>query len=98
LGNGRYYTGDKVLRDADGYFWFVGKDDDVIKNSVFVSDLLWLRAPLLNPIRAGSGIVGSPYRLRGMIVKDFVVLNTGYEPSESLNRELKNGVKRTKAP
>ena len=92
--NGWYYTGDKVLRDADGYFWFVGRDDDVIKSSGYRIGPFEVESALIeHPSVREAAVVGSPDRIRGMIVKAFVVLNNGYEPSESLSRELKKYVK-----
>jgi acetyl-CoA synthetase len=97
--NGWYYTGDKVLRDADGYFWFVGRNDDVIKSSGYRIGPFEVESALIeHPSVRGAAVVGSPDRIRGMIVKAFVVLNNGCEPSESLSRELKKYVKRTTAP
>jgi acetyl-CoA synthetase len=97
--NGWYYTGDKVFQDAGGYFWFVGRDDDVIKSSGYRIGPFEVESALIeHPSVREAAVVGSPDRIRGMIVKAFVVLNAGYEPSESLSRELKKYVKRTTAP
>lgn len=97
--NGFYYTGDKAYRDKDGYFWFVGRDDDVIKSSGYRIGPFEVESALLeHPAVQESAVVGSPDLLRGMIVKAFVVLNPGFEPSESLVRELQNYVRNTTAP
>jgi acetyl-CoA synthetase len=97
--NGWYYTGDKVYRDPDGYFWFVGRDDDVIKSSGYRIGPFEVESALIeHPAVQEAAVVGSPDRIRGLIVKAFVVLNIGSEPSESLVRELKSYVKRTTAP
>ncbi len=97
--NGYYYAGDKAYRDEDGYFWFVGRDDDVIKSSGYRIGPFEVESALLeHPAVQEAAVVGSPDRLRGMIVKAFIVLNEGYEPSESLVKELKSYVKRTTAP
>jgi acetyl-CoA synthetase len=94
-----YYTGDKVYRDEDGYLWFVGRDDDVIKSSGYRIGPFEVESALIeHPAVQEAAVVGSPDRIRGMIVKAFVVLNAGYEPSESLIKELKIHVKRTTAP
>ncbi len=97
--NGWYYTGDKVYKDDDGYFWFVGRDDDVIKSSGYRIGPFEVESALIeHPAVQEAAVVGSPDRIRGMIVKAFVVLNTGHVPSESLIKELKKYVKSTTAP
>ena len=97
--NDWYYTGDKAYRDEDGYFWFVGRDDDVIKSSGYRIGPFEVESALLeHPAAQEAAVVGSPDRIRGLVVKAFVVLKAGYEPSESLIREIKNFVKRTTAP
>ncbi len=97
--NGWYYTGDKAYRDADGYFWFVGRDDDVIKSSGYRIGPFEVESALLeHPAVQEAAVVGSPDRIRGNIIKAFVVLKNGHEPSESLVREIKTYVKRTTAP
>ncbi|NYT05960.1 MAG: AMP-binding protein [Methanomicrobiales archaeon] len=97
--NGFYYTGDKAYRDEDGYFWFVGRDDDVIKSSGYRIGPFEVESALLeHPAVQESAVVGSPDLIRGMIVKAFVVLNPGFEPSEKLVKELQGHVRRTTAP
>jgi acetyl-CoA synthetase len=87
------------MRDSDGYFWFVGRDDDVIKSSGYRIGPFEVESALIeHPSVREAAVVGSPDRIRGMIVKAFVVLNNGFEPSESLSRELKKYVKRITAP
>ena len=99
LKDGWLHTGDLARMDADGYFWFVGRSDDVIKSSGYRIGPFEVESALLeHPAVQEAAVVGSPDRIRGMIVKAFVVLNKGYEPSESLIREIKNYVKRTTAP
>ncbi len=97
--NGFYYTGDKAYMDDDGYFWFVGRDDDVIKSSGYRIGPFEVESALLeHPAVQESAVIGSPDNIRGMIVKAFVVLNEGFEPSEKLILELQNHVKHTTAP
>jgi acetyl-CoA synthetase len=97
--NGCYYTGDKAFRDKDGYFWFVGRDDDVIKSSGYRIGPFEVESALLeHPAVRESAVVGSPDPIRGMIVKAFVVLNDGFTPSEPLVRDLQRHVQRTTAP
>jgi len=97
--NGWYYTGDKAYKDEDGFYWFIGRDDDVIKSSGYRIGPFEVESALIeHPAVQEAAVVGSPDRIRGLIVKAFVVLNKGYEPSEALVREIKNYVKRTTAP
>ncbi|WP_342305016.1 AMP-binding protein [Methanolobus sp. ZRKC5] len=96
---GFYYTGDKAYTDDEGYFWFVGRDDDVIKSSGYRIGPFEVESALLeHPAVQESAVIGSPDNIRGMIVKAFVVLNEGFEPSDKLIKELQNHVKQTTAP
>ncbi|NLO78426.1 MAG: AMP-binding protein [Methanomicrobiales archaeon] len=97
--DGYYYTGDKAYRDEDGYFWFIGRDDDVIKSSGYRIGPFEVESALLeHPAVQESAVVGSPDRIRGMVVKAFVVLNPGFKKSDALVREIQNHVKRVTAP
>jgi len=97
--HGYYFTGDKAYRDEDGYFWFVGRDDDVIKSSGYRIGPFEVESALLeHPAVQESAVVGSPDRIRGMVVKAFVVLAPGFEGSETLVKELQTYVKRVTAP
>jgi len=97
--NGWYYTGDKAYRDEDGFFWFIGRDDDVIKSSGYRIGPFEVESALIeHPAVQEAAVVGAPDRIRGLIVKAFVVLNKGYTPSDSLVKEIKSFVKRTTAP
>lgn len=97
--NGFYYTGDKAYSDEDGYFWFVGRNDDVIKSSGYRIGPFEVESALQEHIAVQeSAVVGSPDPLRGMLVKAFIVLKPGYEPSDQLSREIQKHVKRVTAP
>lgn len=97
--NGWYYTGDKARKDEDGYFWFVGRNDDVIKSSGYRISPFEVESALLeHPAVKESAVVGSPDDIRGMIIKAFIVLHDGYEPSERLIKEIQTHVKTTTAP
>ena len=97
--DGYYYTGDKAYRDEDGYFWFIGRDDDVIKSSGYRIGPFEVESALLeHPAVQESAVVGSPDRIRGMVVKAFIVLNPGFKGSEPLIKEIQNHVKRVTAP
>jgi len=94
-----YFTGDKAHKDKDGYFWFVGRADDVIKTSGYRVGPFEVESALQShPAVAENAVIGVPDELRGMIIKAFVVLKTGYEPSETLVHELQEHVKRETAP
>ena len=87
--DGWYLTGDLVRRDADGYFWFVGRADDVIKSSGHLIGPFEVESVLLeHPAVAQAGVIGKPDPVAGEIVKAFVTLKPGYEPTRELEKEL----------
>ncbi len=97
--NGWYYTGDKAYRDDAGYFWFIGRDDDVIKASGYRIGPFEVESALIeHPAVQEAAVVGSPDDIRGMIVKAFVILKPGITPSEALVKELQGHVKKVTAP
>jgi len=97
--NGFYYTGDKAYKDEDGYFWFIGRDDDVIKASGYRIGPFEVESALIeHPAVQEAAVVGSPDDIRGLIVKAFVILKPGIKPSEALIREIQNHVKTVTAP
>jgi len=82
---GLYYTGDKAYKDNDGYFWFVGRDDDVIKSSDYRIGPFEIESVLLELDEVlESAVVGSPHSVRGQEVKAFVVLTPGALESKQL--------------
>jgi acetyl-CoA synthetase len=86
---GWYLTGDLARRDADGYFWFVGRADDVIKSSGHLIGPFEVESALLeHPAVAEAGVIGKPDPVAGEIVKAFVTLKPGYEGSHELEKEL----------
>ena len=94
-----YYTGDKATVDEDGYFWFVGRSDDVIKASGYRVGPFEVESALQShPAVAESAVVGSPDELRGTIVKAFIVLAPGFEGSDELIKEIQDYVKKETAP
>jgi acyl-coenzyme A synthetase/AMP-(fatty) acid ligase len=99
--NNYYYTGDQGYKDKDGYFWFVGRDDDVIKSSGYRIGPFEVESALLeHDSVAECAVVGTedPKGVRGIVVKAVVVLAKGYKPSEALTKELQDYVKKTTAP
>ncbi len=94
-----YLTGDRARKDEDGYFWFVGRSDDVISSGAYRIGPFEVESALLeHPAVLESAVVGSPDADRGNIVKAFVVLRTGHVASDALVRELQEHCKRVTAP
>jgi len=94
-----YYTGDKAYTDEDGYFWFVGRADDVIITAGYRIGPFEVESALIShPAVAESAVVASPDELRGEVVKAFIVLKPGYQPSQELVKELQEHVKKVTAP
>lgn len=84
-----YLSGDLAKRDADGYFWFIGRADDVIKSSGHLIGPFEVESALLeHPAVAEAGVIGKPDPMAMEIVKAFVALKPGFEASEELSREL----------
>jgi acetyl-CoA synthetase len=87
--DGWYTSGDLVRRDDEGYFWFVGRGDDVIKSAGHLIGPFEVEGVLLeHPAVAEAGVIGKPDPVAGQIVKAFVVLGHDHEPSRELRREL----------
>lgn len=87
--DGWYLTGDLARRDADGYYWFVGRADDVIKSAGHLIGPFEVESALMeHPAVAEVGVIGKPDPTLGELVKAFVALKPGFEPSEALMREL----------
>jgi acetyl-CoA synthetase len=86
---GWYLTGDLAKRDADGYFWFVGRADDIIKTSGHMVGPFEVESTLMeHPAVAEAGVIGKPDPYAGEIVKAFVALKPGIKPGEDLRLEL----------
>jgi acetyl-CoA synthetase len=87
--SGFYLSGDLARKDADGYFWFIGRKDDVIKTSGHLIGPFEVESVLLeHEAVAEAGVIGKPDPVAMEIVKAFVSLKAGFEPSEKLRREL----------
>jgi acetyl-CoA synthetase len=86
---GWYLSGDLAQRDADGYFWFVGRKDDVIKTSGHLIGPFEVESVLMeHPAVAEAGVIGKPDPVAGEVVKAFVGLKSGFEASEDLRRSI----------
>ncbi len=87
--NGWYITGDRARMDADGYFWFVGRADDVINTAGHLVGPFEVESALLEHAAvAEAGVIGKPDPVAMEVVKAFVALKDGYEPTDKLRREL----------
>ena len=94
-----YFTGDVVYKDEDGYFWFVGRADDVIKSSGYRIGPFEVESALMeHPAVLECAITAVPDSVRGQVVKATIVLAKGYHASDSLVVELQNHVKNVTAP
>ncbi len=94
-----YVTGDRAYADEDGYFWFVGRADDVIISAGYRIGPFEVESALLeHPAVLESAVVAAPDAVRGSVVKAYVVLRPGVEPSDALARELQQHVKAVTAP
>ncbi len=94
-----YLTGDRAYKDKDGYLWFVGRADDVILAAGYRIGPFEVESALLeHDAVAESAVVSSPDELRGEVVKAFVVLTSGYKPTDELVKELQDYVKKVTAP
>jgi len=87
--DGYYLTGDLAKRDRDGYYWFIGRADDVIKSSGHLIGPFEVESVLLeHPAVAEAGVIGKPDPMALEIVKAFVALKPGHEPTDALRQEL----------
>ena len=97
--HGWYYTGDTATRDEDGYIWFVGRSDDIISSAGYRISPFEVESALTeHPAIAESAVVGAPDPLRGEVVKAYVILASGYEPTAELAADIQEFVKQQTAP
>jgi acetyl-CoA synthetase len=97
--NNIYYTGDMAWKDEDGYFWFVGRADDVIKSSGYRIGPFEVESALMeHPAVLECAVTGVPDLDRGTVVKATIILAKGWIASDALKLELQNHVKKTTAP
>lgn len=97
--DGWYHTGDTAWRDEAGYYWYVGRTDDVIKASGYRIGPFEIESVLMeHPAVLECAVTGAPDPVRGTVVKATVVLTKGYAPSPELTKELQNFVKHQTAP
>jgi len=97
--NGWYYTGDTARRDEKGYFWFVGRADDLISSAGYRISPFEVESSLLeHPAVAESAVVGYSDDTRGQVVMAYIVLSEGYEPNEGLVKDIQEFCKKHTAP
>ena len=97
--DGLYHTGDTAWMDEDGYYWYVGRTDDVIKSSGYRIGPFEIESVLAeHPAVLECAVTGVPDPLRGNVVKATIVLRPGFAASEELKKELQNHVKKETAP
>ncbi|MCL1904639.1 MAG: AMP-binding protein [Methanomassiliicoccaceae archaeon] len=96
---GWHHTGDVAWRDEDGYIWYVGRNDDIIKSSGYRIGPFEIESVLANhPAVRESAITGVPDPIRGHLVKATIVLKSGFTASDELKKDIQNFVKRETAP
>ena len=97
--DGYYHTGDVAWRDEDGYFWYVGRVDDVIKSSGYRIGPFEIESVITElPYVLECGVCAAPDEVRGQVVKASIVLVQGTEPTEALKKEIQEYVKTHTAP
>ena len=94
-----YHTGDTAWKDEDGYFWYVGRVDDVIKSSGYRIGPFEIESVIMElPYVLECGVSAAPDPVRGQVVKASIVLVKGKEGTEELKKEIQNYVKKHTAP
>jgi acetyl-CoA synthetase len=94
-----YFTGDTAKKDADGYFWILGRNDDVLKVSGYRFGSAELESAFVaHPSVAEAAVIGKPHPIKGESIKAFVILKVGAQPTEELKAELKQQVRKFIGP
>ena len=94
-----YFTGDKAYYDEEGFFWYVGRSDDVIKSSGYrIGPLEVENAIMEHQAVCETAVIGVPDEIRGAVIKAYVVLKPGFDPSEELKQDIQHMVKNLTAP
>jgi acetyl-CoA synthetase len=92
--NNWYITGDRASVDKDGYYWFIGRADDVINTAGHLVGPFEVESALVaHPAVAEAGVIGKPDKERMEVVKAFIALKAGYEPSDKLKQEIQTFVR-----
>ena len=97
--DGNFHTGDNAWYDEEGFIWFIGRNDDVIKCSGYRIGPFEVESALMtHPSVLECAVTAAPDPVRGQVVKATIMLTKGYEPSDELVKELQNHVKKVTAP
>jgi acetyl-CoA synthetase len=97
--DGWYLSGDLAMRDAEGYYWFVGRADDLIKSSGHLIGPFEVESALIeHDAVAEAGVIGIPDETAGEVVKAYVTLNPGFAPSEDLERAIRGHARKRLGP
>ena len=96
---GVYYAGDYCLKDEEGYFWLLGRADEILKIAGHRMGTMELESALVSyPAIAEAAVIGVPHEIKGEAIVVFVILKQGYNPSDELKKELKNHLRKTVGP
>ena len=99
LSDGLFHTGDTAWRDEDGYYWYVGRVDDLIKSSGYRIGPFEIESVIMElPYVLECGVSAAPDEIRGQVVKASIVLTKGTLPTDELKKEIQNYVKKKTAP
>jgi acetyl-CoA synthetase len=99
LRDGWHHTGDVAWRDEDGYFWYLGRNDDMIKSSGYRISPFEIESVLMeHPAVLECAVTGVPDPVRGQLVKATIILRGGFERTDDLKKEIQNFVKKETAP
>ncbi|MCP4316367.1 MAG: acetate--CoA ligase [Hyphomicrobiales bacterium] len=97
--DGWYLTGDLAMRDSDGYYWFVGRSDDVIKSAGHLIGPFEVESALIEHAAVSeAAVIGLPDELAGEVAKAYVALNPGFEPSEGLQLDIRGHARKRLGP
>ena len=97
--DGMYHTGDMAWKDEDGFYWYVGRIDDVIKSSGYRIGPFEIENVIMElPYVLECGVTAAPDEVRGQVVKAVIVLTKGTEGTEELKKEIQSYVKKNTAP
>lgn len=96
---GTYFTGDFAKKDSDGYFWILGRNDDVLKVSGYRFGSAELESAFVeHPSVAEAAVIGKPHEVKGESIKGFIILKVGVQPTDELKNELKQLVRKLIGP
>jgi len=97
--SGAYYAGDYCMKDNDGYFWLLGRADEVLKVAGHRLGTVELESAMVShPAVAEAAVASKPHEIKGETIVVFAVLKEGYSPSEELENELRNHMRKTVGP